>query len=80
MQNVQVKSHRLTVILFDRKITYPQLAKKIGISGNSLQQKINGQRRWWIDECVSIAKYLGYEDLREVFPEVYEHILKNIAS
>jgi len=62
---------RLKTLLFDKDITYAKLAQKLGISENNLTLKINGKRRWWIDECVFVARYLGFSDLNEVFPEIF---------
>lgn len=74
-----IVSKRLKTLLFDKGITYAQLARKIGISENNLALKINGKRRWWIDECVEITKILGYTDVREVFPEIYNAYIKQSA-
>lgn len=71
-----IESKRLKTILFDKGITYEQLAKKIGISENNLYHKINGKRRWWIDECIEIAKILGFSEIKEVFPEIYNEYIK----
>jgi len=71
-----VESRRLKTLLFDADLTYAKAAKQIGISENNFQQKINGNRRWWLEECISIARILGYEDLKDVFPERYERFLR----
>src|SRR5690606_25587620 len=63
---------RLKSILFEKSITYETLAQELGISENNIHFKINGRRRWWVDECISVAKILGYDDVSEVFPEIYK--------
>jgi hypothetical protein len=52
-------------------MTYAQFAAKLGISENNLIFKINGKRRWWLEECILAAKLLGIKDLKEVFPEIF---------
>ncbi|NMB32717.1 MAG: hypothetical protein GX992_00535 [Clostridium sp.] len=75
MSKIHIKSCKtLKTILFDRSITYKTLANKMGISENNLLFKINGKRRWWIDECLTVTKLLGYKDAKEVFPEIFNQI------
>lgn len=62
---------KLKLLLFERNMTYEALAMKLGISENNIHFKINGKRRWWIDECIAVTKKLGLEDVGEVFPEIY---------
>lgn len=74
-----IESKRLKSILFDKGITYAQIAQKIGISENNFTHKINGKRRWWIDECVEITRILGFTDIKEVFPEIVNAYFKKSA-
>ena len=73
----EIECKTLKNILFASEITYAQIAKKIGISENAVNFKINGKRSWWIEECVLVTKLLGYSDLIEVFPEIVEKYLKS---
>jgi transcriptional regulator with XRE-family HTH domain len=72
----RIESRRLKTLLFDADITYAQLAKKLGVSENNITMKINGKRRWWIDECVEIARILGRSNLEEIFPELYNAYIR----
>ncbi len=60
-------------------MTYAQFASKLGISENNLIFKINGKRRWWLEECILAAKILGASDLKEVFPEIFEVYKNEVA-
>jgi len=70
-----VVSRKLKGLMVEKGITLPVLSKKIGISENSLAQKINGHRDWWYRELIFIVKEFGYLKVRDVFPELYESVL-----
>ncbi len=76
MQTNPIVSRKLKKLIKEKELTYPDLAKKIGISANSLTLKINGRRNWWFWETITIAQCFGFDDLREVFPEQYGAFLK----
>ena len=59
----------------ENEMTTLMLAKKIGIAEPTLQVKITGGSDWRFWEILLIAKLFGYEDPREVFPELYQSIL-----
>jgi len=67
---------RLKGLMAEHEITTSALAKKIGISENSLTLKINGHRDWWYWETLRVAKIFGFSEAKEVFPEIYNSILK----
>lgn len=56
--------------------TVGKLSKKIGISENSLTLKINGRRDWWFWEMIAIIRVFEFSEVKEVFPEIYEAVLK----
>lgn len=89
-KELRPESKTLKTLLFDSSITYVQLAKRLGISENNLTFKINGRRKWWIDECVAIVGVLNsikkketdlegetflLLDLKAVFPETFKKVL-----
>lgn len=60
---------RLKGLMVENELTLQALAEKIGVSENSLTQKINGHRGFWYWEMVAIAKVFG-DSLENVFPEL----------
>lgn len=60
---------RLKGLMVENELTLQSLAEKIGVSENSLTQKINGHRGFWYWEMVAIAKVFR-GDLETVFPEL----------
>ncbi|MFZ5650124.1 MAG: helix-turn-helix domain-containing protein [Bacillota bacterium] len=67
---------KLKGLMAEHEITVRQLSQKIGISENSLTLKINGRRDWWYWEMVLVMKHFGFQEVKEVFPEIYNHVLK----
>lgn len=76
MAKKSIVCKKLKGLMAEHEITVRQLSKKIGISENSLTLKINGRRDWWYWEMVSVMKHFGFSEVREVFPEIYNHVLK----
>lgn len=72
----RVVSRRLKGLMAEHDTTIKDLAKKIGISENSLTLKINAQRDWWYWELMLIVKAFGYSEIKDVFPELYEAVSK----
>ena len=68
--NTRVECNRLKGILVEKKITQEEIARRMGISENSLARKINGHRSFWYWEMAIITKLLGYCIIHEVFPEI----------
>lgn len=68
--NTRTECNRLKGILVEKKITQEEIARKVGISENSLARKINGHRDFWYWEMAIITKLLGYGIINEVFPEI----------
>lgn len=73
---VQLVSKRLKGLMAEHDITIRELSKKMSISKNSLTQKINGQREWYFDELIFITRQFGFSEVKEVFPELYNYILR----
>lgn len=76
MAKKPVICRKLKGLLAEHDMTVKDLAKKIGISENSLTLKINGGRDWWYWEMLAVVRQFGLAEVREVFPEVHESILK----
>jgi hypothetical protein len=76
MANKSVVCRKLKGLLAENEMSVKKLSQIIGISENSLTLKVNGQRNWWFWEMVRTMKVFGYEEVREVFPELYEATLK----
>lgn len=73
---IKIVNKRLKGLMVERNITISELSKKMGISARSLARKINGHQDWWYYELIFIVKQFGFSEVREVFPELYNHILK----
>ncbi|WP_273483667.1 helix-turn-helix domain-containing protein [Desulforamulus ruminis] len=67
---------KLKGLMAEHEITIRKLSRKIGISENSLTLKINGKRPWWFWEMLVITKEFGFSEVKDVFPEIYDSILK----
>ena len=67
---------KLKGLMAEHDITIRKLSEKIGISENSLTLKINGQRDWWYWEMLFVIKQFEITEVKDVFPELYESILK----
>ena len=76
VSKILVASRKLKGLMAEHDVTVRQLSRKMGISENSLMLKINGKRDWWFWEMLAVTKYFGFSEVREVFPEIYSHILK----
>ncbi|WP_347491173.1 helix-turn-helix domain-containing protein [Desulfoscipio sp. XC116] len=76
MTKKPIVSKRLKGLMAEHEITIRKLSQKIGISENSLTLKINGRRDWWYWEMIAIMKHFGFSEVKDVFPELYDHILK----
>lgn len=51
----------------EKEITQDELAKKIGISGTSLNLKLSGKREFKGNEMFAIAETLGVSDKIDVY-------------
>jgi transcriptional regulator with XRE-family HTH domain len=74
-----IDCRRLKGLMVEKGITIRELSNKIGISENSLAQKINGHRDWWYRELIFIVKEFGFSEVRDVFPELYNSVLTKEA-
>jgi len=72
---VSITSKRLKGLMAERDITLLELSGKMGISENDLRLKINGLADWLFSELVFVVDCLGFSEVREVFPELYNHVL-----
>jgi len=73
---VKIVCKKLKGLMAENDITAGELSNKLGIPENKLKEKINGVLEWWFSETMCVVKYLGFSEVREVFPEQYSHILK----
>lgn len=71
-----VTCKKLKGLMAENDLTVLSLSRKIGVSPKSLLLKISGQSEWYYDELISIVKHLGFSEVKDVFPELYNHILK----
>jgi len=76
MAKKPIVCRKLKGLMAENDITVRKLSQKIGISENSLTLKINGHRDWWYWEMVSVMKNFGFTEVKDVFPEIYNHVLK----
>lgn len=76
MVRKQIVCKKLKGLMVEHSLTLKDLSKKIGISENSLTLKINGRRDWWYWEIMLITKQFGFSEVKEVFPELYNSILR----
>ena len=75
----RVVCKRLKGLMVEREIGTNALAKKLGIGPSTLNLKINGKRDWWYLEIAHITKVFGYDEIKDVFPELHDLTLKKGA-
>ena len=76
MAKKPIVCNRLKGLMVEHKTPTRKLSRNIGISENSLTLKINGRRDWWFWEMVAVTKCFGFSEVKDVFPEIYDHVLK----
>lgn len=76
----RVECNRLKGIMVEKKITQERLARLTGISENSLARKINGHRDFWYWEVVFITRLLGFHNISEVFPELFNAAISQVPK
>lgn len=72
----KIASKRLRGLMVEHDITFYELSKRMGISKNSLILKTNGQHNWRYWELIFIIKQFGFSEVKEVFPELYNAVLR----
>lgn len=70
---------RLKGLMVERGIGTYELAQKLGMGPSTLNLKINGKRDWWYSEVARITIVFGYDEIKDVFPELHNSILKKGA-
>lgn len=50
---------RIRALMAYYKVTNAKLAEAIGISSTSLSNKLNGKKKWWLDEAVALKEYFN---------------------
>ena len=60
----------LRAIANSRRASIAQLAVWAGCNVTSLQKKLNGQQKWWLDEAVNLKKGLGTNESLETLFEM----------
>ena len=63
---------RLKLKLFEKKKTYEDCAKAIGVGTTTFSNKMNGQVRFYVDELVALLQYLDCD-----LEEMHFFLLKN---
>lgn len=76
MASKKIVCKKLKGLMVEHDMPARKLSGKIGISESSLVQKINGHRDWWYWEVMSIVKMFGFSEVKDVFPEIYDSVLK----
>lgn len=59
--------NKLKGVMVEKEYTQAKLAKKIGISVQSLNAKLNKRQQFTLDEVVKISSILNIEDPRVIF-------------
>jgi len=72
----KIISKKLKGLMAEHEISVRELSNIIDVSERSLSLKINGRRDWVYYEMLSITKQFGFLEIKEVFPEIYNYILK----
>jgi len=72
----KIISKKLKGLMAEHEITVRELSNIINVSERSLSLKINGRRDWYYRELIFITKQLGFSEIKDVFPELYDYILK----
>lgn len=49
---------KIKTLLFDKKMTYEELATQLNISTTTLSNKLNGEQDFWQTEIIDICKQL----------------------
>lgn len=62
-----MESKKFKQLLIEKEISQRKLAAEIGLSARSLCDKVNGKKRFRIEEVIKICDILGIEDIREYF-------------
>jgi DNA-binding transcriptional regulator GbsR (MarR family) len=76
MARKRIVCKKLKGLMGEHDITISELSKRIGLSKNSLTMKINGWRDWRYCELLFVIKQFGFSEVKDVFPELYDYILR----
>jgi len=60
----------------ENDMTVSDLSNKMDLPHSVLAMKISGQIEWLFLEAICVVKHLGFSEFKEVFPEIYDYILK----
>lgn len=66
-ENMKAKYHQLKTAMFTKKVTQDELAKEIGVSEQTLNNKLNGRGEFYINEAEKIIEFLALENPTEYF-------------
>lgn len=61
-----MKLNRIKGKLKENNITYNELSSMIGISTTTLNDKMNGKRKFYIDEIKKISNILNFTDEEKI--------------
>ena len=67
MNALKEKYHLLKTVMFAKRITQDKLAKVIGVSEQTLNNKLNGRGDFYINEAEKIIAFLKLENPNELF-------------
>lgn len=62
-----MNSNKLRAKIKEKGLSQEEVAKKIGISANSLSRKLLGKRDFSLSEVTALCDTLGIEDPQEIF-------------
>ena len=71
-----VTSRKLRGIMAEYGISTFELSQEMKIPESTLLLKIDGRCEWLFCETMYIVKRLGFSGFRDVFPEIYNYVLK----
>jgi len=75
LADIKIISKRLKGLMAENDITLIDLSGKMNISADELSMKINDGENWYYRDMIFIARLLGYNEIRPVFPELYNSVL-----
>lgn len=61
------KYHQLKTAMFSKQVTQEELAKEIGVSEQTLNNKLNGRGDFYINEAEIIIAFLELENPSDIF-------------
>jgi len=66
-ESMKARYHQLKTAMFAKQVTQDELAKEIGVSEQTLNNKLNGRGDFYINEAEKIIAFLELENPNEYF-------------